>query len=198
MQDNKLSSETEKEGQKAAIVCPITMCLVVQPCAVKTCMWNVEGACHYKADASELDLGESKGISISKCLLETRKAKSNITKMLILDKYVTWVSERYPEKGKYSRRLARDPFVVEAKASTKLCTEAFTVSLYHFCMLCRGSVFKKFIKDFPELKRNKLPSIIGIRENTISKVNKQYKKVSTRKSKSKSTPNTNEVTKCKA
>lgn len=184
MQNNQQAKESESE--KIAIVCPLTMCLVSNPCMVSTCMWNVEGKCLYKADASELDLGEGKGISLSKCLLETRKAKANITKILILDKYVTWTLERYPEKSKYSRRLAKDKFVMEAKEFSKLGNEAFNVSLYQFCLLCRSKVFKKFIETFPELKRNKLPSILGLRENTISKVKKQYKKVSTRKSKSKS------------
>jgi len=181
----------ERESEKIAIVCPLTMSLIGGQCLVKTCMWNSEGNCIYKPEASELDLGEGKGLSISKCLLETRKAKANITRILILDKYVSWTVEKYPEKSKYSRRLLKNSFVLEAKEASKLNNEAFNVSLYHFCLLCRGRVFKKFIENFPDLKRNKLPSILGIRENTISKVNRQYKKVSTRKSKSKST-NTNQ------
>lgn len=192
MEDNKSSEKIE--SQKEAVVCPITMCLVRHPCLVKTCMWNHEGTCHYKAEASELDLGELKGLSIRKSLLEVRKAKSNITKILILDKYVTWVSEKYPEKEKYSRRLQRDGYVTEAFKASRLDNEAFKISLHHFCLLSKGSVFKKFIEEFPELKRNKLPSILGLRENTISKVKKQFKKVSTRRGKSTSKSKSNEVT----
>lgn len=158
-------------------------------------MWNHEGSCNHKANASELDLGEVKGMRLDKTLLEVRKAKSSIVKILILDKYATWVSEHYKEKEKYSRRLGRDPYVTEAYKNSRVFgySSVATVSLHKFCLLCKASVFNKFIEEFPELKKNKLPSIVGLRENSISKVRKQFKKVSTRRGKSTSKSKSNEV-----
>ena len=132
MQNNK----PPEESQKKAIICPVTMALIKAPCAVTTCMWNYEGRCGYKAEATELDLGEFKGLSLSKSMLETRKSKSNITKVLILDRYVTWVIEKYPEKAKVSKRLAKDEFVKEARQSSRLYPAAFNISLFVFCTLC--------------------------------------------------------------
>ncbi len=188
MSDNKLTEE-EKEA-KEALVCPISTALIVSPCAIKSCMWNVNGKCKFNPEISELELGEKKGLSTVEILSETRKAKASIIKIIILDKYAHWVVENFDSKPGRSQILSKDTYIVSAFTQAKLNSELFKkVSFYHFCVMCKVKNFNKFIENNPELKKNRLPSVLGIREKTIEKVRKQYKLAR----KGKTTPKTNEV-----
>lgn len=186
-----------EEGTKTkeALICPISSSLIISPCLVKTCMWNYNGKCCYSNEMCELELGQEKGLSVSQTLSETRKAKSLITKIIILDKYAHWIHNKFKFRKRKNKELEKDEFILNAFKQAKLDNEVFKkISYFHFSMMCKYKNYRRFIKEYPELKKNKLPSILGLREKTIRKVRSQY--LLTLKGKSKSNKS-EEKEKCK-
>lgn len=174
----------EAEDKKIRFKCPIEQSTIVGKCPVASCIWNADGTCSYNIDATEIDVGGLKGLTLEEALLETRRAKLNIIKALVLDRYVEFVRMEFTEKRSLNKRLVKDKKLAEYRKGSKLDTEVFRLSAYQFCMACRSSVFAKFIDRNPPLAKYSLVMLLGLRENTLEEVRRRYRKVKNRKGKS--------------
>jgi hypothetical protein len=144
-------------------------------------MWNASNQCKYKPDISELKLAELKGINTLDALLEVRRAKTNITKILVLDAYASWVIENYKNKEKYDKRLKVKTIVRFNRERSKLNSEVFDrIGGYHFYRMCQSKTFAKFQKDKPEIRKHNLSSLIGLRETALNAVAKAGDKITRR------------------
>ena len=187
--------EPKKAGQ--AIVCPISLALISSPCNVNSCMWNAKGNCCHSSEITEIELGEFKGMLINDSLLELRRAKSNIIKIMVLDKYLDFVVTNNILKDKLNRRINKSSVIKEMKMKSRVHNPVFNLSGYHFCLSCNKKVFADFLKLNPDLSKYKLATLIGLREHSLSAVSQRFSRILSKATRSgnknKKSPNIKKV-----
>lgn len=166
----------EQQSEKRIIVCPIENTKIISPCNVSTCMWNKRGECLYNPNTKEIIFAESKGISIKAALNEIRSAKSKITKIIILEKYIEWLKKEKRIKKKLSQSLSENEYIVSAFNESYLTDAVFGgVSYSQFCEACRVKNFDKFLSENKGIGKISLPATIFIREKKLQKIREIYK-----------------------
>lgn len=186
MQDNE---RIEKGKEK--IICAVSSKIISLPCAVTTCMWNVNGNCVYRKNAEDIDLGLAIGMSLNQTVAEIRRARGQIIRILILDEYINWCMDKYRLKKSVNKRLEKNTFVCEAFDKTSLSKFPQKISKYHFCLICKKSTYEKFCKERKNSQKLKVASTIGLREKTLDKLRKILRTASV-KNKSKTKVKQNE------
>lgn len=169
----------DQQAQKQKkIECALAPKVFLTECPNKQCLWyspKARANCSYKEKADENDKALHLGLSLEEAALETRRAKGNIQKILVLDKYVEFVRE----KGKWKNErlkdlLNQDAFILSLRDKGLVWDELFHMSVPLFVELCRKKNYKDFVKENKSVVSYKLSSLLGLRESMIEKVNSRY------------------------
>jgi len=165
--------QSEQEDKEKSHTCPITQNVVFK-CPVTTCMWN---NANYKNNCSindinisEYDLGQTKGFSIASVNKHIRKGKSEIVKLLTLDKYIEFIKSSNIEIKLRGKRYIKDIF-----KQTVLKNNIFCVDYRVFAKCCIPTLYEDFKAKNPELKKSKLSFLLGVRENKLRNIQKLIK-----------------------
>lgn len=154
--------------------CPIQESIIIENKCKANCMYNVGGVCKYQDNLEELELGVIRGMSFSEVSTEVRRAKTKIINVLILDKYVDFVKENYPENALASRKLAFQQDIVFARKKSVITqglkAGVFKLTDYQFAVCCSSKVFSDFRKANPNLTRVALTTLTGLREVALTRV----------------------------
>lgn len=119
---------------------------------------------------SEYELGEKKGFSINAVNKSIRKGKSEIIKILTLDKYINWVKQ-----NPNNLKLRGKAFIKEVYKQTLCSNKIFCIDYKIFANMCLETTYKKFREENPELKKTKLGFLLGVRENKLREIQKLTK-----------------------
>lgn len=165
--------QSEQEDKTESYTCPITQSKIFQ-CPVTTCMWNNS---NYKNNCSisdknisEYELGRAKGFSITSVNKQIRKGKSEIIKLLTLDKYIEFIKSSNIEIKLRGKKYIKDVF-----KTTVLKNNIFCVDYKMFAKCCIPTLYEDFKMKHPELKKSKLSFLLGVRENKLRNIQKLIK-----------------------
>lgn len=163
----------KQKNKPSCFTCPLTQNKIPY-CNVTTCMWFSSGHrnnCSITDKTmSEYELGEKKGYSINAVNKHIRKGKSEIIKILTLDKYINWIKE-----NPVNLRLRGKKYIKEIFKQTLCCNKIFFIDYRIFAAMCLEETYKKFKEENPELKKNKLGFLLGVRENKLRTIQKLTK-----------------------
>lgn len=189
-----MHAEPAAKRQEEKVTCPLSKIVMRgSECPVGSCLWNNKNKCGYTEAATETDLALQKGIPIDNAFLESRRAKSAIQRVLVLDKYIDWVRSNatFAKKEQVKDNLEKDVLLNSFKDKTLAWSNLFHMNMCLFVEVCRKRNYRLFVKKNPAISSYRLESLLGLREGNLKKIESRYRSLVRRKITRSGSDNTN-------
>lgn len=164
----EISKSQKSDKKEKRIECHLTG-ITVSYCPNFNCMWsNKEGGCFFRAGLEAEDLGRELGMDDKEVAMSIRKGKSEITRFIIIDRYITFVKDKTKEriKSKLARKLKKNKILKELLKTSRIypiLKKYFLLDNFIIAQLCNPNYYAEFSSSLG-IKPPNIVTLTGIRE----------------------------------